>query len=250
MDLCLVSSPHDREIILRQGSAPWIEVVTNGVDTGAFHSDADLTKNPNVLFVANMAYLPNQQGLRWFCRRCWPLVKKQVPQATLTVVGHPPQGTKAQAHGQYPGARFVGPVADLKAMLQQARVGICPVAVASGRQFKVIEYFAAGLPAVTTTLVAANLDAGGEQHLLTADDVQGFANQVLRLLQDDGLAGRLRQAALTLAHNHYDWSVAAGQLLRLYGKLEAAGQVKDTSRPGSAVDKIKKRQLLRLRRKA
>ncbi len=248
MDLCLVSSPHDQEIILRQGSAPWIEIVTNGVDTDAFRQPAPRTTSPHVLFVANMAYLPNQQGLRWFCRHCWSMIKKQVPQATLTVIGQPPRGTKTQSHSRYPGARFVGPVENLKAALQEARVGICPVAVASGRQFKVIEYFAAGLPAVTTTVVAANLDAVPEQHLLAADDAQGFADQVVRLLQDNALADRLRQAALTLSRDQYDWSVAAGQLHRLYGKLEAAGQVKDSSQPGSTVEKIKKRKVLRIRR--
>lgn len=248
-DSCLVSSPRDREQLLNQGSAPWIEVVSNGVDCEQIQPVDELIATPIVLFVGNMNYVPNAQGVQWFCRHCWPLIQHACPQAVFKVVGQVPKGTKGESHRRYPGAHFIGVVDDLVEELKRARVAICPLHVASGRQFKVIEYFAAQLPVVTTKLVAKNLAAQDEQHLLIADEAQYFSQQVSRLLQEDDLARSLGHAARQLAKEKYDWSVVGKKLLLLYDKLATAAQVRDNSQPGTMIDKIKKRRMLRTRRK-
>jgi len=92
--------------------------------------------------------------------------------------------------------------------------------VAAGRQFKVIESFAAGVPVVATPVVAENLRAVPEEHLLVADAPGDFARQVVRLCRDTGLADRLRRNARALAERDYDWSVPVAALTRVYQRLE------------------------------
>lgn len=216
---CAISSPTDRGALLAQGAKGRIEVVTNGVDTRALAPTPKLPKTKNVLFVGNMLYPPNQIGLSAFCHKSWPRVLAAEPQARFVVVGQAPVGTPEQWARTYPGAEFLGLVPDLTEHYHAARVAVCPLDVASGRQFKVIEAFAAGVPVVTTSVVAKNLDALSGQHLLTGNTPESTAEHILKLLRDDKTAMRLRKSARTYAEATYDWSQAASALLKVYASL-------------------------------
>jgi len=216
-DTCLISSDRDREALYQLGAAGDIQVITNGVDTQALTPRAKLVTTPEVLFVGNMRYVPNQEGLRKFCEEIWPRIRAEIPQARLTIAGQKP-AARDQAW-QYAGVEFAGVVPRLEPFFHQARVAICPLGIATGRQFKVLEYFAAGIPAVVTSLVAENLPAEDEKHLLIGNTPAAFAQQVIRLCRDEGLAERLRQAARKLARKEYDWAVPAGQMDKIYQRL-------------------------------
>jgi len=218
-DVCLISSPGDRDALRQAGAADTLTVVTNGVDTRSVRP-ASLTAEPRLLFVGNMAYPPNALGLQAFCRESWPLIRVEQPDAVLTVVGNPPPLPPAERARRYPGAEFAGPVPDLAPYFRRARVAICPLRVAAGRQFKVIEAFAAGVPVAATGVVADNLGAQPGQHLLTGDTAAAFAQAVVRLCREDALAERLRAAARTLAEEEYDWTRSGDALERVYRELE------------------------------
>ena len=38
-------------------------------------------------FIGLLPYPPNQDGVTWFIRRVWPLIKRDVPRAELRLVG-------------------------------------------------------------------------------------------------------------------------------------------------------------------
>lgn len=215
-DACVISSPEDQQVLYQAGAARNLEVVTNGVDTRALRPGAKLSKIPAVLFVGNMQYPPNAEGIRVFCLTTWPRIKAQEPKARFQVVGLTPRGSQATWPRLYPGAEFLGLVPELQPHYANARVVVCPLEVASGRQFKVIEAFAAGVPCVTTPVVAKNLNARPERELLIGENPEHFAAQVIRLLRDQALAARIRKSARTLAVRTYDWPHAAQPLLDLY----------------------------------
>lgn len=221
-DACLISSPHDRDELLRRGAAPNFTVVSNGADLQALHPTARLTPEPVVLFVGNLRYPPNALGVEAFCREVWPAIHAEVPKARFLAVGRPPRRP-----ARFPGAEFAGVVADLGPYYAQARVAVCPLEVAAGRQFKVIEAFAAGVPVVTTPVVAGNLDTKPGRHLLAAADPAGFAHHVVRLCRDHALASRLRRAARTLAVARFGWDRAARDLLAVYRGLNARAPRRD-----------------------
>jgi glycosyltransferase involved in cell wall biosynthesis len=181
-DTCLISSERDREALYQLGAAGNIEVITNGVDTKALTPRAKLVPTPELLFVGNMRYVPNQEGLRKFCEEIWPRIRAEMPQAHLTIVGQKPAARDRA--WQYAGVKFAGVVPRLEPFFHQARAAICPLDIATGRS--------------TPT---------------------EFAQQVIRLCRDDGLAERLRQAARNLARKEYDWSVPAGRMDKLYQRL-------------------------------
>jgi len=216
---CLISSRLDREVLVEMGAAEHLQEVTNGVDTQRFRLVRKLPPEPALLFLGNLEYAPNWWGLQHFCQETWPRIREKLPTAQLNVIGKIPAEMKSNTQRKFEGVNFLGVVPDLKKYFFKARVAVCPLEVASGRQFKVIEYFAAGLPAVTTTIVADNLGARPNCHCLVADTPADFAQQVYRLCQEDRLAERLRRAARVFVEKNYDWSIAVARLRDIYADM-------------------------------
>jgi glycosyltransferase involved in cell wall biosynthesis len=190
-----------------------LRVAANGVEAESFAPPRrSLRKDPfELLFVGHLAYPPNADAVAWFAREVLPLVRAREPRAFLTVVGGGASPALA-ALAALPGVRFTGFVSDTRPYLWRAAVGLCPVRTGAGRQNKLLEAFAAGLPAVATGLAAAGAEASDGEHLLAADGTSAFAGAVLRLLEDPRLGARLARKALALVRRTYVWPANAAVL--------------------------------------
>lgn len=215
---CLISSPDDQAHLDKLGAEKNLVVVSNGVEYNSRKTGKTLPVRPCVLFVGNLEYAPNRLGMQKFCSDAWPRIRAVLPQAQLMVIGKNPRPWRF-APGQEQGVEWLGAVPSLEPYFHQARVAICPVDIAAGRQFKVIEYLAAGLATVCTSVVAANLQAGPGREVLIADTAETFAQQVIRLCQDDRLAQRLGSLGRSFVQKHYTWDSALAALDQVYQGL-------------------------------
>lgn len=139
---------------------------------------------------------PNVDSLLWFIINVLPLIEKEMPDVTLTVVGDNTAASLATINK--PNIRFTGRMDSIDELYDSARVFIAPTRFAAGIPHKVHEASAHGLPSVTTSLLAQQLGWQHEQQLLLADDPAGFAGQCLRLLQNEKLWNAVRQSTLTV----------------------------------------------------
>ncbi|MDB5451095.1 MAG: putative S-adenosylmethionine-dependent methyltransferase/MSMEI2290 [Phenylobacterium sp.] len=92
--------------------------------------------------------------------------------------------------------RLLGRVEDLTPLYGGSRLFVAPTRYAGGIPMKVHDTAAAGLPAVTTRLLARQLGWVDGVELLAADDPQAFAEACARLYADEGLWSAVREAAL------------------------------------------------------
>ncbi len=134
---------------------------------------------------------PNWDGLAWFIANCWPIIRAQLPDAALNVIGH--------LHDEHdelkaPGVRLLGPVADLKPFYDAGRVFIAPIRFAAGVPIKILEATAAGLPTLGTRLMARQLGwrSGVE---IAADDTFGLLSSAAISLHEDRCAWEAMRAA-------------------------------------------------------
>jgi MoaA/NifB/PqqE/SkfB family radical SAM enzyme len=80
---------------------------------------------------------------------------------------------------------------------------------------KLLEYFAAGLPCVSTTKGAEGISFTPGREIALADDPESFAAEVLRLLADDQAREDMGRAARDFAA-WYDWGAIAQGYLDLF----------------------------------
>jgi glycosyltransferase involved in cell wall biosynthesis len=147
-------------------------------------------RKPALLFIGGFLHQPNVDGVHWFAREVFPLVRSRIPDATFTVVGsHPPPDILALR--ETPGIDVVGFVADTRPWLDDAAVSVAPLRYGGGMKGKVTEALSGALPVVTTSFGAQGLDAVSGVHLHVADTPEAFADAVTACLGDPDEAARM-----------------------------------------------------------
>ena len=65
-----------------------VDDVPTGVDTAFFRPHGAERREPhNLVFTGSMDWLPNEDAIRYFTEQIMPLVKQEIEDVTLTVVG-------------------------------------------------------------------------------------------------------------------------------------------------------------------
>ncbi|MFL5618861.1 MAG: glycosyltransferase family 4 protein [Gemmatimonadaceae bacterium] len=211
-DQLVISSPLDRTAI---GEYPNLHVVANGVDLTAHPFVTTERKEDAIVFSGTMWYFPNVDAAQWLVREVLPLVRRERPRATVTIVGARPVPA-VQRLAEVPGVTVTGRVPSVHEYVAQSAVAVAPMRSGSGIQFKIIEAMAAGTAVVATPTATLGLEAVAERDLLVGESAESFAAQVVRLLGDPALRDRLSHSALRLARNVYAWERTVESLERVY----------------------------------
>jgi glycosyltransferase involved in cell wall biosynthesis len=203
----------DRAEQLAPGLAARSTIVPNCIDVSAFtpRPPSAFRTGGSVVFMGTSRYPPNFFAIQEICREIAPAL----PDLRFEIVGD-----ATWAPTPVPGnVRFLGRVEKTAGPLAAAQVAIAPVRHGSGTRLKLLEYFAAGLPVVSTAKAAEGLEAQDGVHLRLADTPGEIAAAVRALHADPVAAARLGEAARNLVASRYDWSAQVPTLLRVYGAL-------------------------------
>jgi len=166
------------------------------------------------LFIGNMEYRPNIDAVLYFCEQILPLIKTEIPQAELYIVGLNPGPEVLALAG--PGVYVTGPVADVRPYYSQCAACIVPLRAGGGTRLKILESMSLGRPVVSTSIGCEGLDVQNGEHLFIADTPQDFASKVLQLLGDENTRNHIVRRGRELVEQQYDWDVLARQLLTSY----------------------------------
>jgi glycosyltransferase involved in cell wall biosynthesis len=219
-DGCSVTSAHDRDLLLRDLPDTRIAIVPNAVDLDYFRPrpDAPAPEPLSIIFFGAINYFPNSDGLSYFLEEIFPRVRTRLPGTKLNVVGHTPENLFALANDHI---AMKGFVPDVRVEVERAAVVIAPLRIGGGTRLKILEAMAMGKPTVSTPQGAEGLEVTHDKELLLADTPAGFADQLVRALEDAALARRLGLAARHLVEQRYGWPASAARLEGLYDQIGA-----------------------------
>lgn len=159
----------------------------------------------DVAFIGNLKSLQNYDAALHFAADVLPLVRAVRPSVRFRVIGRIDEAKAAVLAG-YDGVDVVGEVDDVAAAAAGAGVGAAPLRIGAGVQNKVLEYFALGLPTVSTPLALEGFGAVDGQELMVAESAADQAAAVLRLLDDRVFAEQVAQAARRYVDAHHSWT--------------------------------------------
>ena len=140
-----------------------------------------------VLFVGALNRPQNIQAVRYLAEKVWPVVRKEIPDAELLVVGSGLPGREREVLSGIPGIRLAGFVENLEAEYCRASVFAAPVLSGGGIIVKILDAMAAGVPVVTTSYGNEGIRADSGKDILVADAPEGFARGMVMLLKDPAL---------------------------------------------------------------
>ena len=199
-DLVVVVSEDDRQLIHGALTDRAITVLPN-VHELHDRPEQESREYGRMVFVGSFRHTPNIDAMLYFVGEVMPIIREQVPNARLSIIGsHPPSEIIALAAADID---VLGYVPDTKPYLQSAYISIAPLRYGGGLKGKVGEAMSHGLPVITTSFGAEGFGLIPDQHLLVADSNIMFADAVVRVLADKRLHESLSQAGHQFIAEHY-----------------------------------------------
>jgi glycosyltransferase involved in cell wall biosynthesis len=188
-----------------------IIVVSNGVDTGYFHS-SDASKTCDILFSGNLSYRPNRQAVIYLLEKIAPKLILLKPAIKIKIVGSSGQEFK---HFESNNIQISGWVDDIRECYDSAKIFVAPLFTGAGLQNKLLEAMSMGVPCVTTSVTNASLLATENEHVLLANNDDEFVSTIIELLDDTNLQHTLSLNARAFVLENFSWEVANKKLVDL-----------------------------------
>lgn len=168
-----------------------------------------------LLFLGNFRHLPNVTAMQWFCRESLPRIVEKFPQVRVIIAGAdpPPHHAFQDPTGV---VELPGFSADIRPLLLENAVFICPVRSGSGVRVKLLEAFASGIPVVSTYIGAEGLARKDGEFCYLTDDPVGFADRVIELFANPEAGRALAHAAREEVLANWDMPVITERLVASY----------------------------------
>jgi glycosyltransferase involved in cell wall biosynthesis len=148
----------------------------------------------------------------------WPGVRRERGGARLIVAGaQAPPGFESRL--KQPGIEFIGQVEDVRDALSRYAVFVCPILSGSGVRVKLLEAFAAGIPAVSTPLGAEGLAERGADFVDLAADAEGFTERVRTLLAEPQRGREMARRARREVERNWDMAILTERLEKHYREV-------------------------------
>lgn len=176
---------------------------------------------PGSLFhIGSMDWMPNQDGVRWFLDKVWPLVHSQLPQLHLYLAGRKMPADLMALNVE--GVSVVGEVPDAAAFIASKQINIVPLLAGSGIRVKIIEAMSLGKTVITTTVGAAGIECADGKDLLIADTPEQFVAQLQRCQEQPGCCRQIGENARKLVTEKYSNQALSKRLVGFYNKIADA----------------------------
>jgi polysaccharide biosynthesis protein PslH len=216
-DAVLAVSQEDKTALEEAARQPLdITVIPIAVDTDEVALVNRQPKADHILHIGTMYWPPNIDGILWFIRQVYPLIRAQYPGARFDVVGARPPQEIVELGGDSTGINVTGYVDNPTPYLEQTGVMVVPLRAGGGMRVKILNALAQGLPIVSTSLGCEGIMVTHDQNILIADTSADFAEAVLRLLKNPELAAQLGRHSRQLAEELYDYRQACRPLEAVY----------------------------------
>jgi len=217
----------------RVGERRKIFVTPNGVHTSHFSGphpleDESRRSSRDRFTVVFLGSLKPWHGVEVLLR-AFKRLKTRVPDATLLVIGDGPMRAEVERLQQEMGTEVVRltgevPHHEIPARLRTADVGVAPYPDLEPFYFspmKVIEYMAAGLPVVASSIGQLDdlVDDGQNGLLVRPGDLAGLVEALESLALDRRLRSRLGRRAQRRALRKYSWQGVASRIEAAFSEV-------------------------------
>lgn len=193
-----------------------VVLIPYGTDTEYFYP-VPVEKEPKTLvFHSHLGYPPNIDAALELANEIFPLIRKEMPDALLHLVGANP-GPRIQELAMRPGIKISANLPDLRPAVCSGSVYVCAIRYGTGLKSKMLEAMAMRMPIVAYHPGSTvGIECVYGKHLLAAENPQEFAAHVLDLLKSPTKAEQLAKAARELVCEKYCWDSRARAYEELY----------------------------------
>lgn len=161
-----------------------------------------------ILFVGNLSYFSNIEGISWYVRKVHPEVLKHCNNVRLVIAGKQPGSQIHQLASTARNIEVVGDVPSTIPLIRQADIVIAPMISGAGVKVKILEALSARRIVVTTRMGVDGTDLLDGKHLFVVDnlDHRGFALKCLEILRQEESYQSIAQTGYEYVTRRYSWN--------------------------------------------
>jgi len=218
-----VCSEADREYLNLPGP---VHVIPNGFDAPAQEPQHNPIIPPRFGFIGTFNYQPNVDSVHWFVCKCWPRIKREIPNAQLRLAGDNSYNAL-----KIDGAdiEVLGYVESPAAEMDTWSAMIVPTRKGAGTRVKIADGFSKKVPMITTSLGVCGYDVKSGVELYIADHADEFAQACILAIKDPESSRRMAEQGWRRFSQEWSWDA-------IRPKIWAAAEdcLRRDSRPAAA----------------
>jgi glycosyltransferase involved in cell wall biosynthesis len=165
-----------------------------------------------LVFHGVLIYPPNLDAVKTIAEKILPKLNEIGLNAKALVIGdYPPAGIK------HPDLIFTGAVKDLPDYIAAADIAVVPLISGGGMRMKILEYFAAKKPVISTPKGAEGIPVSDGKEIILAD-IADFPKHILKLAKSEKLREKIAENAFSFVQGN-DWRKICDKYVEIYKNL-------------------------------
>lgn len=214
-DVLTTVTPDDAKQLKQMGCTKPVFVSPAGVNCQKFKLVKEVESSlRKIFFIGSLEWMPNKEGVEWFCKKVWPLIKDEYQLENCAIAGrNMPAYLKQFGDDKL---SMIGEVEDAVSFMQDKQVMIVPLFSGSGIRVKILEGMAMGKTIICTTLACQGIECDNGVHLLIANTPEEFAEAIKRCLNDEKLCRQIGTQARRLVEEKYENTKVIEHIIDFY----------------------------------
>lgn len=200
-----------------------LEVIPNGVDIEYFYYKFNKNfkeEQLSLLFRGIMNFKPNVDACLYFLKEIYPLIKKEIPNIKIYIVGPNPSYDILEYAKKEKNIIVTGYVEDIREYILKCKINVCPMISGSGIKNKILESLAMGTPSVITSIAKEGIpELEDGKNVLIADTPADFANKIKMLFENKDLYYKIAYNGRKLVEEKYTWNKVAQRFYQIFEEL-------------------------------
>jgi polysaccharide biosynthesis protein PslH len=192
-----------------------VHVVPYFIDTNDYTHSEPVTKENWIVLNWNMQSTQGKKKAVSFYNNIYPLIKEKVPDIHCYIVGQQVHSDIVSLVNNDKSVTITGPSDSAEDYIQRAKALIAPMQEGCGGRSKILEAWALKTPVVTNSAGSEGLFCEHNRNILLANDTNGFAEEIVRLISDPVLGKIIADRAHQTLIQHYDANKIREKVLSL-----------------------------------
>lgn len=207
-DLSLMISEYEMELLesvfkIDKMILFYLPFLLEPIDETLIQKLPSFEQRENFVFIGNFLHEPNWNTVQYLKESIWPLIRKQLPEASLLVYGAYPSQKVLQLHKPAEGFVIKGRAENANEVVQNTRVVLAPLRFGAGIKGKLLEAMQCGTPSVTTSIGAESMCGDLPWNGFVTDDAVDLANKAVQLCQDKTFWLKAQQNGIKIINQRY-----------------------------------------------
>ena len=185
----------------------YLPFLVDAIDEETIQSWLSFEARKDFIFIGNFLHEPNWNAVQYLKEAIWPLIRKELPEASMQIYGAYPSQKVLQLHN--PKERFLvlGRAKNAFDVVSKARVVIAPLRFGAGAKGKLIEAMQCGTPSVTTSVGAESMNGNLAWSGSIADDPEAIAKAAEELYQNQISWKQAQLSGVVIVNQRYEKSL-------------------------------------------